>query len=94
MTVCFQLTKKGETEPSTLVKVDEAICAHFGWPVHPQDYVYGWFDSIGFMLAMGDSWDKIRVELRLGSWNFQDERQAIVDFLEANYTTGSWWEPK
>ena len=92
MPVCFQLTKKGETEPSTLVKVDEAICTHFGWPIHPQDYVYGWYDSIGFMLATGKSWDQIRVELRDG-WGFQDERQAIVDFLEANYTTGIWWEP-
>lgn len=56
---CFQLTPKGATEPATLAAVDEGICALFGVPVHPVKYIFGWYDSIGFALAMGWTWERI-----------------------------------
>lgn len=92
---CFQLTRKGEREPATLVSVDEAICAHLGCRVDPVRYAHEWYDSIGFALAMGDTFDKIRNSYIKNDY-YRPEYKAvmvkIVDFLEANYTTSAWAE--
>jgi hypothetical protein len=89
---CFQLTKKGESEPTSLVKVDEEICAHLGREVHPKWWCCGWYDIIGFSLAMGDDFAKIRGWLEAN--NFSEDMIKILDYLEANYTASSWYETK
>ncbi len=82
---CFSLTRNGETAPATLTEVDEALCAHLGVPVHPVQWVRGWYDLEGFALAMGRDWDWMRA-------NFDPDRAPIVDFLAANYTPDCWSE--
>lgn len=95
---CFQLTKKGDNEPSTLNSIDEAICIHLGVEVHPQVYCAGWYDYIGFALAMGKDWAQIRQRLADTVREFPDEGTTewaavmgkILQFLEDNYTADAW----
>lgn len=84
---CFALTRKGCNEPESLIAVDEAICAHLGVEIHPVNYVDGWYDSVGFMLAMGRNWQQIR-EAGFSGKNLP----KIIDFLEANYISSAWAE--
>ena len=54
---CFQLTKKGETEPTTLHKVDEELCRLLDVPVHDTYYVMNWYNTIGMWIATRDNCD-------------------------------------
>lgn len=48
---CFQLYPKGSNKPAILQDVDAAICAHFGVPVDPVQWIAGWYHVIGFLIA-------------------------------------------
>lgn len=85
---CFSLTRKGETEPTSLSAIDEELCALLGTPVHPTRYVEGWFDSIGFALACGRSWEQIK----LFSDPREDNLRKIITHLETNYSVDAWAE--
>jgi len=58
---CFTLTRKSEPEkgPVKLNVIDEDICRFFGKPVHLKHWYMGWFDMIGFDLAMGQTFPHI-----------------------------------
>lgn len=84
MPICFELHKNGEAV--TLVRVDEEICRHFGEEPHPTMYYRGWFDSIGFALASGKSFEEIRLMF--------PTMVDITNFIEKTYEPKSWWEPK
>ena len=84
---CFTLTKKGDSAPADLNKVDEEICALLERPIDPVKYCAQWFDSVSFGLAVG--------------WTFTDMRDTfvdcpdtlkIIDFLEVNYDPHTWVE--
>lgn len=81
---CFTLTRKGETEPSKLSAVDDALCAHLGVEPDAEQYHASWVDLEGFALAMGRDWAWMRV-------NFPD-RLDIIGWLEENYIPDSWVE--
>ena len=63
----FTLTRKSNPEagPVDFVTIDEEICAHCGVTPDPDRYLDGWYDSIGFRLAFGKSWDEIRKDFSL-----------------------------
>jgi len=84
MAAYFQLFPIGSTEAVTFAAVDEAICAHLGVEPDPVHYRAGWYDSIGFALAVGRDWTWMR-EHFIG-----DEIHRIIDFMEANYTADCW----
>jgi len=91
MAVCFSLTKQGEDQPSSLVAIDEAICAYMGVEPDPDRYYRDWYDRIGFKLAMGDDWDTIRERY----WDLRcDEMVQVINFLEDNYRPSAWAERK
>lgn len=102
MPVCFNLTRKSDIAagPVKLNTIDEEMCKHFGAPVDEVKYHCGWFDSIGFRLATGKTWEDIRKEFR----NYVEEKSdytllykhliEIVDWLEDNFVTDSWYELK
>ena len=83
---CFILTKKGESEPTSLVKVDEEICAAMNMLVDDKWWCCGWYDSIGLSIAIGKDWDWMRNHFD------SPETMAIIDFLEENYVTDAWAE--
>ena len=62
MAAHFNLTRKSAPDagPVNLYDLDAEICALIGEPVHPSRYCIGWFDSIGYWLAVGKTWDEIR----------------------------------
>lgn len=109
---CFQLFKRWDTldaadlpaVPVTLAKVDEELCSMLGVAVHPKRYVAGWFDSIGFLIAMGKGklgTESLRVAVHL--WYFPIDyppldtaieeyeiAKRILSHLEQHYTSDAW----
>ena len=81
---CFSLTKKGEQTPTALIKIDEEICRLLDQPVNPQLYA-DWYQTIGFCLAMGSDWDRMR-EL----FHASPDLLKCIDYLEANYIPDAW----
>lgn len=81
----FTLTLKGQTTPSPMTYVDEALCKHLGVEVHPVRYVEGWFNTIGLSLACGKDWDWLR-----NQYKDYPKDLDIIDYLEANYTLDAW----
>lgn len=103
MPACFQLYKKGSTEPEALQRVDEAICLHFNVPVHPKYWVGGWYNVIGFLIATGKG-ELGSQELRVAVTDWYDsypddirnevrkDALEVLAYLEANYTSNNWTE--
>jgi hypothetical protein len=81
---CFQLTRKGETEPIKLIEIDEELCKHFNTPVDPKYWFRAWYHIIGLGLAMGSTWDKLREDY--------PELLEVIDYLDENYTSNAWCE--
>jgi hypothetical protein len=94
---CFSLTKIGETEPTVLQRIDEEICAFLNEPVHPDYWCHGWYDSIGFMLAMGDSIDRI-IDERIPAMQehckkeYIDTLTLIAMYIKEHYKSSAWAE--
>lgn len=100
---CIQLTKHGEQKATPFVVIDQEICTHFNVPCHPKQWHHGWYDFIGFMLAIGKDWAWLHAECKdpypgkqmdaetTAYWQHMDD---IVTFLEQRYTTAAWYEHK
>jgi hypothetical protein len=102
---CFQLTRISEKEkgPVSLNQIDRELCQLLGEPVDPVNYVLGWFDYHGFMLAMGRDWAYIREAIRerraeyykkgnLMCVEVMEDYFRVLDYLEANFTPNAWAE--
>lgn len=84
---CFELTRKGEVDASTLNAIDAAMCDHFDAPCDEKQYYMGWYNTIGFGLACGYDWDKCR-----DVYHDVPELLAVVDWLEEHFTYHAWAE--
>ena len=102
MPACFQLWKKGENSPSSFQDIDVEICNLFGEEVDPIKYILGWYDAIGFRIAMGKSFEEIRQEYienirKVGDFDIRNniwyycQLLQIVNFLEKNYSPNAWF---
>lgn len=104
MPACFQLydKKKPGEGPVVLNRIDERMCEHFEQPCDPVKYLNGWFDSIGFRIAIGKTWAQIKEEFEKYVEEEKargDEDQAswyenlllILSWLEENYETNSFY---
>lgn len=87
MSVCFQLFKKGSTEPEVLQDIDVEICKHFGVEVDSEKWYCHWYDYLGIALACGKTWGELREQYSDDSYLVE-----ICNFLEANYTVNNWRE--
>ena len=87
---CFQLTKIGEQEPTTLQDIDNDLWNLFGGGVpEPNDKWYlNWYGTVGFDLANGQNWDDILKNCKT------DNQKAVVNYLKENYTSSAWYSPK
>lgn len=86
---CFMLTRKGEEKASSLMRIDEEMCMHFGAEVHPTRYYLGWYDLVGFSLAMGRDWNWMREQLKKDEI-VDDPILLVIDWLEENFIADSW----
>ena len=91
MPSCFQLIKKGETEPSILQDVDTEMWNHFkgGEPKGNDRWYRSWYDIIGLGLAMGKTWNELRE-----MYTDRPRLLEIIEYLEDHYTTDAWREFK
>lgn len=103
MPVCFKLFSKDNQEKAiSLTLIDERICREvLNVEPHPKWYggtVFNWFDTIGFMIASSS-------DMYLGSAALREHYsksemwaeewpmiEKILDFLEANYTSTSFYQ--
>jgi hypothetical protein len=88
---CFQLTKIGEEVATTLQEVDNELWLKFvGSIPKPNDHWYcGWYDSVGFDLACGNSFDVIKA-----SYSVNSRIVPVIEYLKKYYTARSWYEHK
>lgn len=99
MPACFQLYDKQTNEAEKLSIVDEKLCSFLGIQPDPVKYVNGWYDSIGFRLAVGKTFEQIRTEFT----EYVNEPNnpyakgysnllTILQWIEENYSPNSWRE--
>lgn len=97
---CFTLTPKGEDTPKNLARIDDDMCEHFGVKPHPNNYLNGWFDSIGLRLAMGDSLEEIKANYssKIGErvehdgFDIYKRLATIAAYLEERYTSDAFYQ--
>lgn len=73
---CFQLTRRTALEAGavTLQQVDKELCEHFQAPCDEKEWYCGWYNYIGFLIAMGKDWD----------WLTDDINKMIAEAKEHN----------
>lgn len=96
MPSCFQLTRKSTPDIGAilLAQIDNEMRAHFGVPADSSSWYHNWYNTIGFFLALGKSFDDLRKLFREPGWDHADELIKIVDWLDENFTVKSWYEVK
>lgn len=83
---CFQLVRLSllDEGPVALSKIDAEMCYRFDVEPDPVTYYRMWFDTIGFGLACGKSWDQLR--------KLFPTRVDIIDWLSDNFLPRVWVE--
>lgn len=95
---CFSLFKKGETVATSLSVIDDEICDYLAIEPDPTFYAFGWFDSIGMLIACCEGCDLGSEKLRdkVIAWTDDPDRRehllCILNYLEEHYTSESWAE--
>jgi hypothetical protein len=91
---CFALYRLNDPKKTfvSLSKIDEEICEMMNVPCDEKKYYYGWYDIIGFRLAMGETFDDmISGNEAKGIGALEDPiYQQIARWLEANYGSDAW----
>lgn len=89
----FQLIPKGKDEPASLSKVDEELCELLDEEVDPKYYVRGWFDIIGFRIAMGKELGSDELRESVEDLDSEDMMKCL-NYLEEHYTSKAWYSHK
>lgn len=96
---CFQLLRKSSPDegPVLLPVIDEELCKHFQTPVDPKYWFNGWYDTIGFPLAMGQTFESIITGFKEDLKEATTERDAywvnqinIAQYLNEHFTVRAW----
>jgi len=87
MPSCFQLLRDGDAV--SLNQIDEEMCKHFQVPCHETRYYESWYDTIGFGLATGESFDQIRM-----TYADFPRLVEIASWIETNFSVRHWHELK
>lgn len=105
---CFQLIKKSDLEagPVRLSQIDREMCEHFGVERHPTKYHHEWYNTIGFRLAVGQTFEKqledayaeiARIQESTSEERGREELQAewlhhieVIKWLDANFVSDVW----
>lgn len=89
MALCFQLFPR-QDKPAKLSAVDAAMCAHFGVPVDEKFYYCGWFDTVGYLLATGRTFEEAKARIVELDIQPQQKLLDICDWIADNYTVDSF----
>lgn len=93
---CFTLSRKAEPgKPISFITIDEELCAALGKPCDPNKYYLGWYDMIGFRLAMGQSFDDIQQYLIHDCSDHHDwavEMLRVSTYLREHFVSDAWAE--
>lgn len=97
---CFQLLSKKTGEATRFVEIDEELCKHLGMPVDPVKWVGGWYDWVGWAIAVsGKTLPQLVQEgeadvKRLAGDELEQAEfmLKVVTFLDENYTSDAWAE--
>jgi hypothetical protein len=85
---CFQLTRKGESQPMKLSAVDDFICKSLNEDPDPVLWCRYWMDALGLGFAVGRTFDELRKD-------FADtDLIEVIDILEANFIVEAWSQRK
>ena len=106
MSANYQLTLRGQQEPLVLDAIDAMLVYHYrtsdvSSQYDAEKWWHGWHNIIGFKLALGESFE----EIRLGFLKQRDEHDARGEFMDAlwddfmadvagylglNFTSNAW----
>ena len=98
MSNCFTLTRKGESKPANLQEIDDEMRQAFGEEPNKEQWLWEWYNEIGLGLALGRDWNQLRDQYSRDENDDEDSvlfcqrMQAVVDWLEANFTSNAWAE--
>jgi hypothetical protein len=85
---CFQLTRKGETEPTKLTVIDDFICNKLNEEPDPERWCRHWMDTLGLGFALGRTFDELRKA-------FADtDLIEVIDILEEHFLVNAWVQRK
>ena len=95
---CFSLTRKGESEPASLTEIDDLLRIEFGEEPDEKRWLWGWYDTIGYGLALGRDWTQLRKQYAEDPDEsertnmLRRRRLAIINWLDEHYVPNSWAE--
>ena len=98
MAHCFTLTLKGESKPASLPEIDDLMRIEFGEEPDEVQWLWGWYDTIGYGLALGRDWTQLREQFaedpdESERTNLSRRRRlAMIDWLETHYVFNAWAE--
>lgn len=92
MPQCFQLTKRGKTEPEFLNVIDREICEFMGVEEHEKYYCEDWYNTIGFAISVGKSLGSQELRDWVGKYPDWEPLRRILVWLEEHYTSDAWYE--
>ena len=89
MPACFTLCRKGSKEPVQFTTIDEELCAALGKTCDSVKWYLGWYDIIGFKLAIGKTWEQIIADLE----EYDDkELLAVTRWLMEHFDSDAWYQ--
>ena len=95
---CFTLTRKGESKPANLQEIDDEMRQAFCEEPDEVRWLWGWYDTIGFGLAMGRTWEQLREQFAEDPAEsertnmFRRRMLAVIYWLETHYVFNAWTE--
>lgn len=91
MPSCYQLARKTTPKsfvPLALQQVDKEMCEHFNVPCDEKLWFRNWHNWLGFGLAVGWSFDKLRETFP------EQENIEIINWIEENYEVSAFYQSK
>lgn len=82
MAANLRLLEKGTTTVADWFDVDARFAKFIGVEVDPEQWAGNWYNTLGFALACGRTWDELR--------DIFAERAEWVDWFEENFDVHTW----
>jgi hypothetical protein len=98
----FSLARKSQPDqPVKFGDIDAELCTHFDVPCDPVHWYLGWYDYVGFALAVGRDWEYIQDQCKalaneaagkddtegMAYWS---QMLKVVEYLERHYVSDAW----